>query len=53
MDQLDWPSNTQASEVAFFDDSEPEFERLEPDSEQDDTPTSQAELKMVYYKTRT
>jgi hypothetical protein len=46
-------SNTQASEVAFFDDSEPEFERLEPDSEQDDTPTSQAELKMVYYKTRT
>lgn len=46
-------SNTQASEVAFFEDSEPEFERLEPDTEQDDTPTSQAELKMVYYKTRT
>ena len=46
-------SNSQASEVAFFEDSEPEFERLEPDSDDDQTPTSQAELKMVYYKTRT
>jgi hypothetical protein len=46
-------SDASSSEVAFFEDSEPEFERLEPDTEQDDTPTSQAELKMVYYKTRT
>jgi len=41
------------SEVAFFEDSEPPFERLEPENENDQTPTSQTELKMVYYKTRT
>lgn len=46
-------SDGAASEVAFFEDSEPEFERLEPNSENDQTPTSQTELKMVYYKTRT
>jgi hypothetical protein len=46
-------SDGSASEIAFFEDSEPEFERLQPDSEDDQTPTSQAELKMVYYKTKT
>ena len=46
-------SDSAASEVAFFEDSEPEFERLEPDAEDDQTPTSQAELKMIYYKIRT
>ena len=46
-------SDTSDSEVAFFEDSEPEFERLEPESEDDQTPTSQTELKMVYYKIRT
>jgi|TARA_R110002020_G_scaffold138965_2_gene309561 hypothetical protein len=42
-----------ASEVAFFEEAEPEFERLEPDDEVDQTPTSQAELKMVYFKIKT
>jgi hypothetical protein len=46
-------SDATASEVAFFEDSEPEFERLEPDSENDQTPTSQATLRMIYYKTKT
>ena len=40
------------SEVAFFESSEIEFQRLEPESEDDQTPTSQGELKMVYYKTK-
>ena len=40
------------SEVAFFEDSEVEFERLEPEAEDDQTPTSQAELKLVYFKTK-
>lgn len=46
-------SDGNPSEVAFFEESEPEFERLEPDDEVDQTPTSQAELKMVYYKIKT
>jgi hypothetical protein len=37
------------SEVAWFIDSVVEFERLEPDAEDDQTPTSQSELKMVYF----
>ena len=40
------------SEVAWFEDDEVEFERLEPESEDDQTPTSQAELKMVYFKVK-
>ena len=46
-------SDSTASEVAFFEDSEPEFERLEPEEEVDQTPTSQAELKMIYFKIKT
>jgi hypothetical protein len=46
-------SDGNPSEVAFFEESEPEFERLEPDDEVDQTPTSQAELKMIYYKIKT
>jgi hypothetical protein len=46
-------SDGAASEVAFFEEAEPEFERLEPDSDDDQTPTSQAELKMVYFKIKT
>ena len=46
-------SDTADSEVAWFEDSEIEFERLEPDSEDDQTPTSQGELRMVYFKIKT
>ena len=46
-------SNGADSEVAWFEDDEVEFERLEPESEDDQTPTSQAELKMVYFKVKT
>jgi len=46
-------SDGNPSEVAFFEESEPEFERLEPDDSIDQTPTSQAELKMVYFKIKT
>ena len=46
-------SDGNPSEVAFFEESEPEFERLEPDDQLDQTPTSQAELKMVYFKIKT
>lgn len=46
-------SDGAASEVAWFEDAEPEFERLEPEDEVDQTPTSQAELKMVYFKIKT
>ena len=46
-------SDTADSEVAWFEDAEPEFERLEPEAEDDQTPTSQAELKLVYFKTKT
>lgn len=46
-------SDGSASEVAWFEDDEVEFERLEPDAEDDQTPTSQAELKMVYFKIKT
>jgi hypothetical protein len=46
-------SDTAASEVAWFEDAEPEFVRLQPESEDDQTPTSQAEFKLVYFKTRT
>ena len=46
-------SDGAASEVAFFEESEPEFERLEPESDDDQTPTSQAELKMIYFKIKT
>lgn len=43
-------SDTTASEVAFFEDTEPEFERLEPEEDVDSTPTSQASLEMIYFK---
>jgi len=43
-------SDGNASEVAFFENTEPEFIRLEPEGDDDQTPTSQAELKMVYFK---
>ena len=46
-------SDGNPSEVAFFEESEPEFERLEPDDQLDQTPTSQAELRMVYFKIKT
>ena len=46
-------SDGNPSEVAFFEEAEPEFERLEPDDEIDQTPTSQAELRMVYFKIKT
>jgi len=46
-------SDGAASEVAFFEESEPEFERLEPEGDDDQTPTSQAELKCVYFKIKT
>ena len=46
-------SDGNPSEVAFFEEAEPEFERLEPDDEVDQTPTSQAESKMIYYKIKT
>jgi len=46
-------SDGSASEVAWFEDDEPEFERLEPEGEDDQTPTSQAELKLIYFKTKT
>ena len=46
-------SDTAASEVAWFEDSEIEFERLEPEDEVDYTPISQGELKMIYFKTKT
>ena len=46
-------SNGSASEVAFFENSEIEFVRLEPEAEDDQTPTSQGELKMIYYKIKT
>ena len=46
-------SDGAASEVSFFEDAEPEFERLEPDDEVDQTPTSQAELKMICFKIKT
>ena len=46
-------SDTADSEVAWFEDSEVEFFRIDPESEDDQTPTSEAELKMVYFKTKT
>ena len=46
-------SDGAASEVAFFENAEPEFIRLEPEGDDDQTPTSQAELKMVYFKIKT
>jgi hypothetical protein len=46
-------SDGAASEVAFFEDAEPEFERLEPEEDVDITPTSQSELKMIYFKIKT
>jgi len=45
-------SDGAASEVSFFEDSEVEFERLEPETDEDYTPISQASLKCVYYKTK-
>ena len=42
-------SGGSASEVAWFEESVVEFERLEPEGEDDQTPTSQAELKLVYF----
>lgn len=41
-----------SSEVAWFEEDEPEFERLEPDGDDDQFPTSQAELKLIYFKTK-
>jgi hypothetical protein len=46
-------SNGSASEVAFFEDSELQFERLDPEGEDDQTPTSQAEMRLIYYKIKT
>jgi len=46
-------TDASASEVSFFEESELEFERLEPDTDDDQTPRSQAELRMVYFKTKT
>lgn len=46
-------SDGNPSEVAFFQESEPTFDRIEPDDEVDQTPTSQAELNMVYFKIKT
>jgi len=37
------------SEVAWFEESVITFERLEPEGEDDQTPTSQGELKMIYF----
>ena len=45
-------SDSSASEVAWFEDDEVEFNRLEPDTEDDQTPVSQGELKMVYFKVK-
>lgn len=45
-------SDGSSSEVAWFEEDEPEFERLEPEGEDDQTPTSQAELKLIYFKTK-
>lgn len=46
-------SNGAASEVAWFEEDEIEFERLEPESDIDQFPTSQAELGLVYFKIKT
>jgi hypothetical protein len=46
-------SDTADSEVAYFEESEIEFERLEPEAEDDQTPTSQGTLEMIYFKTKT
>lgn len=46
-------SNGSNSEVAYFEDSEIEFNRVEPEDENDDTPSSEAQLFCIYYKTRT
>lgn len=45
-------SDASASEVAYFEEDEPEFERLEPEADIDQFPTSQAELGLVYFKTK-
>lgn len=46
-------SDGSSSEVAWFEESEIDFERLEPISEDDQTPTSQGELDMVYFRIKT
>ena len=41
------------SEIAYFEDSEVTFNRIEPESEDDYTPISQGELVAYYYKLKT
>lgn len=41
------------SEVAFFEQSELEFQRIEPDGEDDQIPTSEGQLDCIYFKTKT
>ena len=46
-------SNGSASEAAFFEKSEIQFNRLEPQAEDDQTPTSQGELLIYYWRIKT
>lgn len=46
-------SDATASEAAFFEDTEILFQRLEPDTDVDQFPTSQGELIIVYFKRKT
>ena len=46
-------SDSSPSEIAWFEDDEVEFFRVDPESEDDQTPTSEGELKMVYFKVKT
>ena len=41
------------SEIAFFEDTEVAFNRIEPESEDDYTPISQGQLVAYYYKLKT
>jgi len=41
------------SEVAFFELSEIEFARIEPDGEDDQMPSSEGQLDCIYFKTKT
>ena len=45
-------SDSTASEVAFFEDAEITFLRVDPEADIDYTPTSEGELVLVYYKIR-
>ena len=46
-------SDGASSEIAYFEDSEVTFNRIEPESEDDYTPISQGELVAYYYKLKT